>query len=333
MWHSSAHNRATIITPGTPSAARSFAEDVDKGLSSSPKHLPCIYFYDYRGSLLFEEICRLPEYYLTRAEAQILRDFSEEIISYMPAHSLLVELGSGSCKKTRYIIEELLKQRDEVIYSPIDISKKMLRESAASLLGQYDNLEIISVAAEYEEGLWHLDMRTDNPKLILWLGSSIGNFELNEAVAFLKSISKSLAPDDLFLIGFDLKKDKEVMERAYNDSPGVTAEFNLNLLSRVNRDLGGDFDLDRFAHRALFNDVKSRIEMYLVSSCEQQVYIADLDRSYGFGEHERIHTENSHKYSLRAIENLADRVGFTTVRQWFDPRKYFNLTLFKPDLD
>jgi L-histidine N-alpha-methyltransferase len=331
MKRPSVGSRSTIITTDTQSFARSFAEDVDQGLSTSPKHLPCIYFYDYRGSLLFEEICRLPEYYLTGVEAQILRTFSEEIISYMQPDCLLVELGSGSCTKTQCLIEELLRQYDRVTYSPIDISQEMLNQSAMSLLKRYDNLEVISVAAEYEEGLYHLGAHTDQPKLILWLGSSIGNFELREAMSFLRSIFESLAPEDLFLIGFDLKKDRRILEKAYNDSRGVTAEFNLNLLYRINRELGGRFDPERFSHQAIYNEEKSRIEMYLVSSCEQEVYVADFDRSYHFDKGERIHTENSHKYSLEAIGTLADRVGMRMARQWLDPREYFCLTLFATD--
>jgi L-histidine N-alpha-methyltransferase len=326
-----ARKRSPIITTGTQSFARSFAEDVDSGLSALPKHIPCVYFYDYRGSLLFEEICCLPEYYLTRIEAEILEAFSQEIISYMPADSLLVELGSGSCMKTRYVIEELIKQRDTVTYSPIDVSRRMLRQSAMSLLERYDNLKVIPVAAEYEEGFSYLDMHTDESKLIIWLGSSIGNFELAEAIAFVRGISKSLAPDDLFLIGFDLVKDKTILEKAYNDSRGVTAEFNLNLLARINRELGGEFDLGLFGHQAKYNTDKSRIEMYLTSKCEQDVYIAELDRFYHFDKGESIHTENSHKYSPKAIKALGDQVGLKTVRRWFDPREYFNLTLFRPE--
>lgn len=331
MKRFSAEDRSTIITTDIESLADSFAEDVAAGLGASPKHLPCVYFYDYRGSLIFEEICRLPEYYLTDAEAQILKTFSEEIISYPPQNSLLVELGSGSCMKTRYIIEELLNQYDKVTYSPIDISQKMLKESAMSLLEIYDDLQIISVAAEYREGLRRLNMRSGQPKLILWLGSSIGNFEMAEAVGFLKSIVKFLAPRDFFLIGFDLNKDRSILDRAYNDSRGVTARFNLNLLSRINRELGGEFELDLFSHEAVYNEEGSRVEMYLVSACEQEVYISALDRCYHFAKDERIHTENSHKFSLETIETLARRAGMSIVRQWRDDREYFCLTLFSPD--
>jgi len=323
--------RATMITTNTEDLIHSFANDVDEGLKDTPKHIPCLYFYDYRGSLLFEDICQLPEYYLTRAETDILETYSEEIISYFPSDTLLVELGSGSSIKTRLIIEELLNQHNKASYSPIDISQKMLRESSISLLEKYPNLEIISVAAEYDEGLRQLDMHSDRPKLILWLGSSIGNFKPEEAIDFLKNIVKILSPNDFFLIGFDLQKEKYRLLKAYNDAQDVTAEFNLNLLSRINRELGGEFDLDNFMHQAVYNEEKNRIEMYLISTCEQEIYIADLNSCYHFNKNERIHTENSHKFSLNDIDNLSDQVGIKVFRQWFDSKKYFNLTLFKPN--
>ena len=331
MMSSSIQDRSTMISTDVETFTDSFAEDVNRGLNDSPKHIPCLYFYDYQGSLLFEEICRLEEYYLTRAETEILKRHSQEIIDYIPSDILLVELGSGSCVKTQLIIEKLLNQYDKVTYSPIDISKKMLKESSISLLEQYEDLEIVSVAAEYDEGLRQLDMRTERPKLILWLGSSIGNFEHKEAIHFLKNIRKTLSSKDFFLIGFDLQKEKSILEEAYNDSQDVTARFNLNLLSRINRELGGEFDLNTFIHKAVYNEEKSRIEMYLISTCEQDVYIADLNRSYHFCKNERIHTENSHKFSLQAIDHLADQVGMEIIKQWFDPKRYFNVTLFKLD--
>ena len=331
MLSSSIQDRSTMITTDIETFTDFFAKDVNRGLNDSPKHIPCLYFYDYQGSLLFEEICQLEEYYLTRSETEILRIFSEDIISYLPTDIVLVELGSGSCIKTQWIIEELLNQYDKVIYSPIDISKKMLKESSISLLEQYEDLEIVSIAAEYEEGLRQLDMRNEQPKLVLWLGSSIGNFEQQEAIRFLKNIKKTLSSKDFFLIGFDLRKEKSIIERAYNDSQGITAKFNLNLLSRINRELGGEFDLNTFQHKAAYNEEKSRIEMYLISTCEQDVYIADLNRSYHFKKNERVHTENSHKFSLKAIDRLADQVGMEIIEQWFDVKQYFNMTLFKPD--
>jgi dimethylhistidine N-methyltransferase len=321
-----------MITTDVESFARSFAEHVDEGLSANHKRLSCIYFYDYKGSLLFEKICRLPEYYLTDAEATILRTFSDEITSFLAPEAALVELGSGSCVKTEYIIEELLSQYGKVLYSPIDISRRMLKESAISLLERYDDLEVISVAAEYREGIRRIEMHLHQPKLVLWLGSSIGNFEFSEAVRFLRGIVGLLAPEDLFLIGFDLVKDRRILESAYDDSQGVTADFNLNLLSRINRELGGEFDLDLFRHKVIFNEDLSRIEMHLMSTCKQDTYIGDLASTYHFEENETIHTENSHKFTLEAIEQISRQAGMHLVRQWLDDKRYFCLTLFRPAL-
>ncbi len=331
MEHLPVPDRSTMITVDLKPAAGSFAEDVDRGLSDSPKHLPCLYFYDYRGSQLFEQICGLPEYYPTRPEAGILEEFSGEIVSLLPENPLLVELGCGSCTKTRHIIDELLSRHERVTYCPIDISKDMLEESAATLIESYDRLEIISVAARYGEGLRQIETRTSLPKLILWLGSSIGNFTPAEAARFLKGITKALSPEDALLIGFDLEKDRFVLERAYDDPGGVTARFNLNLLERINRDLGGRFDPGQFSHQALYNEQMSRVEMYLVSACDQEVHIAALDKSYRFRKHERIHTENSHKFSSETIKTLAEGTGMRIAGQWCDPGKYFNLSLLRPN--
>lgn len=329
MKNLSTDNHATIVTE-TKSANNTFAGDVRRGLSNSPKHLPSMYFYDYAGSILFEEICQLPEYYLTRKETEILQDHSEEIISLLPKDIQLVELGSGSAIKTELIIEEMLNQHDKVVYSPIDISEKMLMESSSLLLEKYENLEINSVAAEYDEGLRQIDMQTSQAKLILWLGSSIGNFEKVTAIAFVKNLLQSSSSDDYFLFGFDLIKDRKILLDAYNDSQGVTAQFNLNLLKRINRELAGEFDLDNFIHKAIYNEEKNRIEMHLKSTCEQDIYIADLDASYYFEKDETIHTENSHKFSQESIHKLAEQTGLTIFKQWFDEKHYFNLTLFKP---
>jgi dimethylhistidine N-methyltransferase len=207
----------------------------------------------------------------------------------------------------------------------------MLQESADSLLDKYQNLEIVSIAAEYEEGLRKLGMYDDRAKLILWLGSSIGNFKPDEAVRFLGSVAATLKPEDFLLIGFDLVKDSSLLESAYNDEQGVTAAFNVNILARINRELSGAFDLEKFVHHAPYNEEKDRIEMYLISTCEQDVHIDDLGRTYHFEANERIHTENSHKFSPERIERIAARSGLRIIEQWFDARQYFNLTLFRPD--
>lgn len=319
----------TAADTGTGSSS-SFTGDVGRGLSGSPKHLDCRYFYDYEGSILFEAICGLPEYYQTRTERGILEKNAGEIIGGLPGDVVLVELGSGSSVKTTIIIEALLEKNGSASYTPIDISRSMLEESATQLRARYDGLEIVSIAAEYTEGLARLREFDKRPELILWLGSSIGNFERDGAVAFLKGITAGLTSRDRLLIGFDLVKDLEVLKKAYNDSRGVTAAFDLNLLARINRELGGEFDIDSFEHTAEYNTEKDRIEMYLVSKRDQDVPIESLNRTFHFDKGERIHTENSHKYTQAAIEEIADEVGLHIIRQWNDPRDWFNLTLFAP---
>ncbi len=310
-------------------SADPFAIDVDKGLRHSPKFIPCRYFYDHLGSQIFEKICQLPEYYLTRSETEILKNFSHEIVSWVPEEVQLVELGSGNSLKTHFLIEALLERRNPVTYSPIDISPEILKKSVEALRKKYPELQVSPLAAEYAEGLRQLDLQDGSSRLILWLGSSIGNYDQDEAVSFLRSLGAGLSSNDHFLIGFDLQKNRAVLESAYSDSQGVTARFNLNLLTRINRELGGEFDPGNFAHLALYNTEKNRIEMYLVSTCVQVVYIASLDHRYVFKKDERIHTEYSYKYSFPLIQNIADQVGLTLIQQWFDPLNYFNLTLFR----
>jgi len=321
---------AGTSSPDKRGPLQSFAQDVERGLSDEPKHLDCRYFYDYEGSLLFEDICGLPEYYQTRTERKILANSAGEIIGGMPQDVVLVELGSGSSVKTTIIIEALIEKHGRASYTPIDISRSMLEESSGQLREKYNGLEVVSIAAEYREGLRQLRNFDKRPELILWLGSSIGNFERDAAVAFLKDITTDLSQHDRLLVGFDLVKDIDVLKAAYNDSQGVTAAFNLNLLARINRELGGNFDLDSFRHIAEYNTELNRIEMYIVSNRDQDVRIETMDRTFHFDEEERIHTENSHKYTHEVIEKMAGEAGLHIIRQWQDPRDLFNLTLFMP---
>jgi dimethylhistidine N-methyltransferase len=316
-------------SPGTDLRAE-FAKDVEKGLGAPRKRLECRYFYDHAGSLLFEEICRLPEYYQTRTEKKILEEHVGAIIATLPEDVVLVELGSGSSYKTRIIIEALLEKNGRASYTPIDISRSMLEETAEDLRNRYEGLDIVSVAAEYREGLRRLGKIDRSPKMVIWLGSSIGNFERESAVDFLRGIVRGMTPRDRMLIGFDMVKDVGYLEAAYDDSSGVTAEFNLNLLARINRELGGRFDLDSFRHIAEYNHAKDRIEMYLVSRKEQDVRIEALGRTFHFDEGERIHTENSHKYTSETIRKIAFESGLMVIRQWYDSERWFNLTLFAP---
>jgi dimethylhistidine N-methyltransferase len=332
----------TGSSSGEPSAARfslvagaldrqrdRFAEDVRVGLESVPKRLACRYFYDEEGSLLFEEICDLPEYYLTRAEREILEKHARTIGAFVPT-ATLVELGSGSASKTRLLIDAMLDSRPTLRYVPIDISPTMLEESSKALLADYDRLAITAIAAEYEDGLALLPGKTSSPRLIAWLGSNIGNLDRGEAVRFLSRLRAASSREDRVLCGIDLRKGRSVLEPAYEDARGVTARFNLNLLARINRELGGRFDLSLFRHRAVYDEVTGRVAMYLVSGRAQRVTIAALGLEATFGEGEAIHTEDSYKYSLAEIDSLAASAGFRVEARWLDGEQRFSLNLFAP---
>jgi dimethylhistidine N-methyltransferase len=333
MTLSGIEERFSLITTDDEIFINNFSEDVKIGLTSESKYLPFVYFYDHIGSQLFEKICELPEYYLTRAETNILETNADNIVSHFSEKAVLVELGSGSSTKTRILIEAFLERQRLTHYTPIDVSHQMLEESSCSLLREYPDLEINAIAARYNDGIDHLNIRKDQQNLITWLGSSIGNFDSSEVTAFLRHIQKIMHPNDRFLVGIDLQKDKSIIEKAYNDAQGVTAEFNLNLLTHVNRELGGDFVLENFDHKAIYNDEIGRIEMYLISNIDQKIFISELDLEVSFTVNEAIHTENSFKYSLDDIDTLAEETGLYVEQQWFDTERLFSLNLFAPVVD
>ena len=304
-----------------------FAEDVRRGLTAPAKHLFPKYLYDELGSQLFEAICLLPEYYLTRAENEILTRHAAEIVSSIETPRTLIEMGSGSASKTRLVIETLLRDQDELLFIPVDISVSALERSSRVLLQSYPDLRIEAYAAEYFDGLAELAKGKRGRTLALFLGSNISNFEPSEAKAFLQSMRAVLERGDALLLGADLKKDRKVLEAAYNDSLGVTAAFSRNLLVRINRTLEADFDLPSFRHRALFNEADSRIEIYVESLRPQIVSIKKLGIQIEFNEGERIHTENSYKYELERIKQLALENGFKCERTWFDEQKRFSSNL------
>jgi dimethylhistidine N-methyltransferase len=310
---------------------QNFADDVRDGLSAPRKSIPCVYFYDTRGSQLYEDICRQSEYYPARAEIEILQTNSAEIAGLFTEDAVLIELGSGSAIKTRYLIEAFLERHGSVHYIPIDVSETMLEASAAELRSHYSQLTVEPVVARYEEALARIEETHQEPKLVLWLGGSIGNLGQKEAAAFLKNIIHGLTRQNYLLVGIDLFKDKSLLESAYNDSAGVTAEFNLNLLNRINHELGGSFDLGNFSHHAVFNEAAGRIEMYLQSNIEQTVQIRNLNLEIKLAAGELIHTENSYKYKLEEIEFLALRIGRRLRKQWFDSERRFSLNLFTAD--
>lgn len=309
-----------------------FARDVAAGLRAEPKHLSCRYFYDREGSRLFEAICELPEYYLTRAETEILKRHAGEIASLFQGDVTVIELGSGNAVKTRLLLEALLPGR-RVRYVPIDIWRPVLEESAADLLERFPPLEIVAIAAEYHEALQQLRSESDRPRLILWLGSNIGNFTRAEAATFLRRIQGTMTPADRMLVGVDLRKDRAVLEAAYDDVAGVTAAFNRNLLARINHELDGDFDLSAFQHRAIYNQELGRVEMYLVSTRIQRVTIGKIGLTVRFAAGETIHTENSYKYTLEEIRAVATAAGLEDQCFWQDAAGRFNLHLLASRTD
>src|SRR4026207_2318374 len=240
-----------------------FAEDVRKGLSARPKRFLPKYFYDELGSQLFEAICLLPEYYLTRAENEILQRYADEIAASVEGNKTLVEMGSGSASKTRLVIEALLRSQAELLFMPVDISATALESSSRILLQSYPRLKIEAFAADYFVGLAELGKKPRHRTLALFLGSNVSNFDLEEAHRFLRAMRSMLHEGDALLLGADLKKDPAILEAAYNDALGVTAAFNLNVLARINRELGGNFELRAFRHRAFYNDAMGRIEIYI----------------------------------------------------------------------
>jgi dimethylhistidine N-methyltransferase len=310
-------------------ARASFTQDVRAGLSSESKKLFPKYFYDELGSQLFEAICLLPEYYLTRAENEILTRHAGEIIKETGGDNLsLIEMGSGSALKTRLIIEALLKRQSELLFIPVDISLSALETSSRVLLQSYPPLRINAYASDYYDALLALSNEHRGHTLALFLGSNIGNFDPNEAHTFLRAMRSVLRAGDALLLGADLRKEPSILEAAYDDSLGITAAFNLNLLARINRELDADFNLRAFRHQAVYNEELGRVEVYIQSLRAQRVAIRKLEMEIQFTEGERIHTENSYKYDLAGLSNLASATGYTRARTWLDEREQFSSNLF-----
>jgi L-histidine N-alpha-methyltransferase len=295
-----------------------FGADVRRGLLASPKRLPCRWFYDDEGSRLFEEICELPEYTIPRAEAEILAAAAPEVAALAPRS--VVELGSGNARKTRLILDAL---RGPVTFVPVDVSAGVLEATAREIAASYPAIDVIGVAGTYERGLDLLGELAPPPRVVLWLGSNVGNFTRDGAAAFLAGVRRRLAPGDAVLMGVDLRKDPARLRAAYDDGAGVTARFNLNLLARINRELGGTFDLSAFRHRADYLEREGRVEMHLVSQRPQRVRVAALDLEIDLDAGETIHTEDSYKYSPAEIDALAAAAGLTVRRRFVDARGDF----------
>src|SRR5262249_6515652 len=298
------------------------ADEVMHGLSMRPRCLPPKLFYDAEGSRLFDEITETQEYYPTRTERSILKEFAGDMVQQTGNNLTLVELGGASASKPQVLIHALLRRQLRADFYPVDVSSSALQGALASLNGHFPRLRVTPIVADYTHHLPDLK-QLPGRKLVLFLGSTIGNFEPEEAAGFLRDLRRSLESGDALLIGFDLVKDKGILHAAYNDAEGVTARFNKNVLARINRELGGSFDLDGFAHVAFWNPKKSRIEMHLESLYEQTVWVQDLGRGFHFEPGERIHTENSYKFKDRSIQRLLRRAGFTLERSWTDPQGWF----------
>jgi dimethylhistidine N-methyltransferase len=305
------------------SQKQAFLEDVRNGLSQKPYRVPSRWFYDEKGSELFKKITELPEYYLTRSEREILETHRQELADYIGDQPFnLIELGAGDGSKTRLLLDQF-KDRTDFMYIPIDISQTAVTKLLSRVEKDYPNLNGHGLIAEYRDGLSWVESRWERRNLVLFLGSSIGNFEAQESREFLSNLRSSLNPADYVLIGFDLIKSESILIPAYNDSRGVTAQFNLNLLARINRQLGGEFDLSAFRHEAVFNSGQGAMESYLVSRQNQNIPIASLKQVVSFGKDDAIHTESSFKYTLGQIDELARQSGFNIRLNLTDSRRWF----------
>lgn len=298
-------------------ALQEFACDVRAGLSKPQKELHSKYLYDELGSALFEAITLLPEYGLTRADERLLSTYADEIAAAMPKPLMVLELGSGSGRKTRHVLAAIRALQDELTYFPIDVSGEVLARCINDLS---DLATVRPLQDTYLEGVTKAlaQRRAGEKALVLFLGSTIGNFERSCADAFLKDLRSHLNAGDALLMGADLAKQRSAMLLAYDDPTGVTAAFNLNLLGRVNRELDADFDLRQFQHEVRYNEREQRIEMHLRSQCEQQVTIAALDHTFAFRHGETIWTESSHKYQRADLHALADSTGWAPALEWLD---------------
>ncbi len=309
-----------------------FAKDVNNGLSKNPKELSSKYFYDAKGDILFQNIMAAPEYYLTKTEYSILNENKELILDEIKANAFnLVELGAGDGYKTKLLLNHFVSAKADFTYYPIDISEDVLINLKVSLKTEIPELKTETLNLEYFSALKELSTLNSDPKLVLFLGSNIGNFNSEQAIEFFKGLKQNLNKGDLVLVGVDLKKDPQTILNAYNDSEGVTAEFNLNLLDRINKELGGDFNRNNFYHYPTYNPLSGETFSFIVSKYEQTVFIKQLNKSYKFSPGEPIHTEISRKYSLSEVEELAAKSTFKVKRHFTDPENFFVNSLWEID--
>jgi len=301
-----------------------FLDDVLFGLGSKPRFLPCKYFYDDRGSKLFERICELDEYYLTRTELAIMERYSADMAKRIGPHARIVEFGSGSSLKTRLLLDHL---SEPIAYVPVDISREHLQQSANALSETYPNIEILPICTDFTQHFHLPKCRRDPSHTIVYFpGSTIGNFSPGPACELARRIALLCGENGGLLIGIDLQKDVSFIEAAYNDAKGVTASFNLNLLRRINEELDGNFDVAQFAHHAFYNEQFGRIEMHVISLCEQTVEIDG--EAFEFVKNETIRTEYSHKYTVQGFEKIANQAGLTLRESWCDELNMFAVLYF-----
>ena len=310
----------------------SFAEDVRLGLTSVPKCLSSKYFYDDEGSRLFQAIMKLPEYYLTRAEREIFQTQTSEIYqAFSSDHSAfdVIELGAGDGTKTALLMEYFLRQSTAFTYTPIDISQEAIDALTGKFKADFPGLKMNAQKGDYFQILETLKTASTRRKILLFLGSNIGNFSREQALKFFRHLRDVMNSDDLLLVGFDLQKDPRVIVQAYDDAQGVTAEFNLNLLRRINRELGADFDLDQFSHYAIYHPTEGAARSFLISRAEQEVFIKALQQRFHFKQWEAVFMEISQKYSVEMIDDFAAMSGFQVVRNFFDRQNYFTDSLWR----
>jgi dimethylhistidine N-methyltransferase len=303
-----------------------YVDEVLFGLTSRPKTLPCKLFYDDRGSQLFEEITRLPEYYPTRTELGILQDSAKEIVQAAGTPVSIVELGAGTATKTSALLRAFARRQLRVKYFPVDISPGALADAKGRIKDECQNVTVLPVVADFSDG-FHFLREIPGRKLVLYLGSSIGNFEWNDAITMLSKVRQQLAAGDALLLGTDMVKSAEILVPAYDDAQGVTAQFNKNILVRLNRELAANFDVDSFRHIAEWSPERSRMEIFLESTRPQKVTLRMPQLTVPFRAGERIHTENSHKYTLEMVERMLCVSGYKLEKTWFDRQKWFGLNL------
>lgn len=325
-----AEKRITVLS--LPAAKRNYsvAQLVAAGLSARVKSLPPMLLYDERGSKIFEEICDLPEYYLTRTEAAILNQYADEMVAHCSQRVNLIELGSGSSSKTRILLDALFKHGSQTTYRPIDISETMLASTAQLLLTEYPKLMIQAIAGDYSSGLAEVSGDRTSQKVLVFLGSNLGNFSRTESIEFLRGIRAAMFPGDIMYLGVDMVKSQAMLKAAYDDAQGVTARFTGNLLVRLNRELGANFNCSSFTHHVVWNERTAAMDIFLKSEVDQTVTISALNMLVPFEKGELLHTESSHKYTGQSLAALCDEAGLAVAHSWLDENKWFTMNLVIP---